>query len=180
MNKNKIEEAFKEIISALDIKDESIINETPSRIATSYEEIFSGIDIDPKEVIKNKFPVDNNDIVIQKNIDFYSMCEHHFLPFFGKIDVAYIPKNEVLGLGDIVKITEILSRRPQIQERLTNQIAKNIYEIIDAEVVYVRVEAKHLCMTMRGAKKENTSIITAADFGFSSDSKKIEILSLLK
>jgi len=120
--------------------------------------------------------------IIEKNIDFYSMCEHHFLPFFGTICIAYVPNKKIFGFGDILKLIEILSRRPQLQERLTEEIAKYIYELLDCQGVYVVVEAKHLCMTMRGQKKENTKILTTSAKGvFETDiNKKLEVLTLLK
>lgn len=181
MNQKKIEEAFLEVIEALGDNREEL-KETPKRIAKSYEEIFSGINIDPRRVLTNTFSVDNDDLILEKNIDFYSMCEHHFLPFFGQISLAYIPNKKIFGFGDIIKLIEILSRRPQLQERLTEEIAGFMMEILDCKGVYVIVEAKHLCMTMRGAKKENTKIITSSAKGIfeSSVDRKLEVLTLLK
>lgn len=181
MNQKKIEKAFFEVIEALGDKREEL-KETPARIAKSYEEIFSGIDIDPRNVLINTFEAESKDLIIEKNIDFYSMCEHHFLPFFGKISLAYIPNKKIFGFGDIIKLIEILSRRPQLQERLTNEIACYMQEILECQGVYVVIEAKHLCMTMRGAKKENTEIITSSAKGVleSCNEKKLEVLTLLK
>lgn len=183
MNQKKIEEAFFEVIEALgEVENKEDLKETPARIAKSYGEIFSGIGIDPKEVLKKTYTVNTNDLIIEKDINFYSMCEHHFLPFFGEIDIAYIPNRKIFGFGDIVKLIEILVRRPQIQERLTEQIAKYIEEILDCEGVYVKIEAKHLCMTMRGEKKEGAKIVTTASRGvLNTDiNKKLEVLTLLK
>ncbi len=182
MDSKKIENAFFEIIETLGNKYKDELKDTPKRIADSYKEIFGGIDVEPLSVIKRTFDVSSNDLILEKNIDFYSMCEHHFLPFFGHISIAYIPNGKILGFGDIVKLIEILSRRPQLQERLTEEIAKNIYDTLSCQGVYVIVEAKHLCMTMRGQKKENTKILTTSAKGiFESDiNKKLEALNLLR
>jgi len=133
-------------------------------------------------VCNRTFDINNNELIMEKNIDFYSMCEHHFLPFFGTICIAYVPNKKIFGFGDILKLIEILSRRPQLQERLTEEIARYIYELLDCQGVYVVIEAKHLCMTMRGQKKENTKILTTSAKGiFESDiNKKMEVLTLLK
>ena len=183
MDSKKIENAFVEVVKALgDVQYKEELKDTPKRIADSYKEIFYGIDINPKEVLKMTFEVNSDELIIEKNIDFYSMCEHHFLPFFGSICIAYIPSKKIFGFGDILKLIEILSRRPQLQERLTDEIAKYIYEILNCQGVYVIVEAKHLCMTMRGQKKENTKILTTSAKGiFETDiNKKLEVLTLLK
>ena len=183
MDSKKIENASVEVVEALgDVQYKEELKDTPKRIADSYKEIFYGIDINPKEVLKMTFEVNSDELIIEKNIDFYSMCEHHFLPFFGSICIAYIPSKKIFGFGDILKLIEILSRRPQLQERLTDEIAKYIYEILNCQGVYVIVEAKHLCMTMRGQKKENTKILTTSAKGiFETDiNKKLEVLTLLK
>lgn len=183
MDQKKIEKAFFEVIEALgefEYKEE--LKNTPERIAKSYEEIFSGININPREVLKTTYRVNHDELIIEKNIDFYSMCEHHFLPFFGKISIAYIPNKRIFGFGDIIKLIEILSKRPQLQERLTEEIASNMMDILNCKGVYVLIEAKHLCMTMRGAKKENTQIITSSTKGIflENSDKKMEVLTLLK
>ena len=183
MDSKRIENAFVEVIEALgDVEYKEELKDTPKRIADSYKEIFYGIGVDPKEVLTRTFDINNNELIIEKNIDFYSMCEHHFLPFFGTICIAYVPNKKIFGFGDILKLIEILSRRPQLQERLTEEIAKYIYELLDCQGVYVVVEAKHLCMTMRGQKKENTKILTTSAKGvFETDiNKKLEVLTLLK
>ncbi|CAM2393951.1 GTP cyclohydrolase I FolE [Fusobacterium nucleatum] len=184
MDSKKIENAFVEVIEALgNVQYKKELKDTPKRIADSYKEIFYGIGINPKEVLKRTFEANNDEqLIIEKNIDFYSMCEHHFLPFFGTICIAYIPSKKIFGFGDILKLIEILSRRPQLQERLTDEIAKYIYELLDCQGVYVVIEAKHLCMTMRGQKKENTKILTTSAKGiFETDiNKKLEVLTLLK
>ena len=115
MDSKKIENAFVEVIEALgEVQYKEELKDTPKRIADSYKEIFYGIGINPKEVLKRTFEVNSDELIIEKNIDFYSMCEHHFLPFFGKISIAYIPNKKIFGFGDILKLIEILSRRPQL------------------------------------------------------------------
>lgn len=183
MDLKKIEEAFETILEGIgeDRSREGLVD-TPKRIAQSYGELFSGIEQNPQEPLLRYFSVQNNDLVMEKNIDFYSMCEHHFLPFFGTIDVAYIPNGKVVGFGDIIKSIEILAKRPQIQERLGSELADVIYKTLECQGVMVIVRAKHLCMTMRGAKKENSQIITTAYRGsFEKDTaKRVEVLTLLK
>lgn len=183
MELKKIEEAFEKILEGIgEDKNREGLLDTPKRVAQSYEELFSGIGQDPKEPLLRHFVVDKNDLIIERGIDFYSMCEHHFLPFFGTIDVAYIPNGKIVGFGDIIKSIEILAKRPQIQERLGSELADAIYDALGCQGVMVIIKAKHLCMTMRGAKKENTQIITTAYRGIleKDATKKIEILTLLK
>lgn len=179
----KIESSFRNILEALgeDIGREGLV-ETPKRVAVSYGELFSGLLKDPKDVLARKFSVEKDDLVMEKNIDFYSMCEHHFLPFFGKVDIAYIPNGKIVGFGDIIKVIDILSKRPQIQERLCGQIADAIYEALECQGVMVIITARHMCMTMRGEKRANSEIITTAYRGvFEDDSlRRNEVLSLLK
>ena len=128
------------------------------------------------------FTVDYNEMVIVKDIDFYSLCEHHLLPFFGKCHVAYIPKGRVLGLSKIPRIVEIFSRRLQVQERLTNEVAETILEKVQPLGVGVVMEATHLCMSMRGIQKQNSAAVTSAMLGsFRSDARtRSEFLSLIK
>ncbi len=183
MEQKRIEKAFFEVIDALgELENKKELQETPTRIARSYQEIFSGIGQDPKKILTKTFEVQDKNIVIERDITFYSMCEHHFLPFFGEVSIAYIPNGKIFGFGDIVKLVEILARRPQIQERLTVEIAKYMYEILECEGVYVYIKAKHLCMTMRGAKKENATIITTSAKGIieQDNIKRMEVLNLLK
>lgn len=183
MDEKRIVKAFEEILEAMgeDTQREGLLD-TPVRIAKSYQELFSGIGQDPRKLLQRTFEVQDNDYIIEKNIDFYSMCEHHFLPFFGKVDIAYIPNGKILGFGDLLKLVDLLSRRPQIQERLTEEIAYYLQEALGCEGVFVKIEAKHLCMTMRGEKKENTKIITVSSKGcFQKDTqRRLEVLQLLK
>lgn len=183
MDFEKIEKSFENILEAMgEDKEREGLKETPKRIAQSYGELFIGLTQDPKEPLKRVFNVDKNDMIIEKNIDFYSMCEHHFLPFYGSIDIAYIPNGKIVGFGDLVKVIEILAKRPQIQERLGSMLADAIYETLNCQGVMIIIKAKHMCMTMRGVKKENAQIITTACRGiFDSDiMKRMEVLTLLK
>lgn len=180
-----IKKSFQEILNELDKEqkyiDQEVFQNTPQRIEDFYKEFFSGMTVDPYDFMKNSFQVPNNDLVIEKNINFYSMCEHHFLPFFGKIAVAYIPNGKILGFGDIVKIIEAYAKRPQLQERLTEQIAQTIFEGLDCKGVYVLIEAEHTCMTMRGVKKPGAKAITTGVKGlFENDVlRRIEVLNVI-
>ena len=181
-----IKKSFQEILINLD-KEKKYINEevfenTPQRIEDFYKEFFSGMYVNPYEFLQNTFDVPNNDLIIERNINFYSMCEHHFLPFFGKISVAYIPNGKIVGFGDIVKVIEAYAKRPQLQERMTDEIAETIYKALNCKGVYILIEAEHTCMTMRGVKKPGAKIITTGTKGiFAEDTmKRMEVLTLLK
>lgn len=181
-----IKKSFQDILENLD-KEKKYINEevfenTPQRIENFYKEFFSGMYVNPYEFLQNTFDVPNNDLIIERNINFYSMCEHHFLPFFGKISVAYIPNGKIVGFGDIVKVIEAYAKRPQLQERMTDEIAETIYKALDCKGVYILIEAEHTCMTMRGVKKPGAKIITTGTKGiFAEDTmKRMEVLTLLK
>ena len=181
-----IKKSFQDILINLD-KEKKYINEevfenTPQRIEDFYKEFFSGMYVNPYEFLQNTFNVPNNDLIIERNINFYSMCEHHFLPFFGKISVAYIPNGKIVGFGDIVKVIEAYAKRPQLQERMTDEIAETIYKALNCKGVYILIEAEHTCMTMRGVKKPGAKIITTGTKGiFAEDTmKRMEVLTLLK
>ena len=181
-----IKKSFQEILNNLDNEkkyiDEEVFKNTPQRIEDFYKDFFSGMKTDPYIFLKNTFDVPNNDLIIEKNINFYSMCEHHFLPFFGKVTIAYIPNGKIVGFGDIVKVIETYAKRPQLQERMTEQIALTIYKGLKCKGVYVLIEAEHTCMTMRGVKKPGAKIITTGTKGiFAEDSlKRMEVLTLIK
>jgi GTP cyclohydrolase I len=157
--------------------------ETPKRVEASLRFLTSGYGADVDSVLNNAlFSVEYNEMVIVKDIDFYSLCEHHLLPFFGKCHVAYLPKGRVIGLSKIPRLVEVFSRRLQIQERLTSQIADTIREKIDPLGVAVVVEATHLCMSMRGVEKQNSFAVTSAMLGvFREDARtRLEFLELIK
>jgi GTP cyclohydrolase I len=157
--------------------------DTPKRVEKSLRFLTSGYAADVDEVLNNAlFTVDYNEMVIVKDIDFYSLCEHHMLPFFGKCHVAYIPQGRVLGLSKIPRLVEIFARRLQVQERLTNQIAETLREKIRPLGVAVVMEASHLCMSMRGVEKQNSIAVTSAMLDvFREDARtRMEFLELIR
>ncbi len=149
--------------------------ETPDRIARMYEEIFSGMEMDTEEILSKTFTVDNNEMVIEKDIMFYSTCEHHFMPFYGKAHVAYIPDGKVVGLSKLARTVEVYAKRPQIQEQLTGQVADALMEHLKPKGVIIMMEAEHMCMTMRGVKKPGSKTVTFAMRGaFLEDEKLVK------
>ncbi len=156
---------------------------TPDRVAKALRFLTSGYEADLDSVVNDAlFTVDYSEMVIVRDIDFYSLCEHHLLPFFGKCHVAYLPRARVVGLSKIPRIVEMFSRRLQVQERLTNQIAETLSDVLDPIGVGVVVEATHLCMLMRGVEKQNSFAVTSAMLGgFRSDARtRMEFLQLLQ
>jgi GTP cyclohydrolase I len=139
--------------------------ETPRRIAEMYEEIFRGVEQDPLDLLRVGFDEEHREMVILRDIPFYSMCEHHFLPFYGMAHVGYIPKGRVVGISKIARVVEVLARRPQLQERLTSEIADTMNEALHPSGVGVVLEATHLCMTMRGVRKSGSLVVTSANRG---------------
>jgi GTP cyclohydrolase I len=157
--------------------------DTPKRVEKSLRFLTSGYDADVDAVLNNAlFTVDYNEMVIVKDIDFYSLCEHHLLPFFGKCHVAYIPQGRVLGLSKIPRLVDIFARRLQVQERLTNQIAETLREKVEPLGVAVVMEAAHLCMSMRGVEKQNSVAVTSAMLGaFRNNTRtRMEFLELIR
>ena len=184
MDKEKIENAVKEILIAVgeDPNREGLL-ETPKRVANMYEEIFAGLTEDPKQHIKLFDEQSNDEMVIVKDIPFYSMCEHHLLPFFGKAHIAYIPSdNKIIGLSKVARIVDNFAKKPQVQERLTSDVADFLNENLQPKGVAVIMEAEHMCMTMRGARAAGAKTQTSALRGIMrSDAKsRAEVLSLLK
>ncbi|MCH6556305.1 MAG: GTP cyclohydrolase I FolE [Chloroflexi bacterium] len=158
-----VRDAVRRIIEAIgeDPSREGLLD-TPRRIAEMYEELFTGLHEDPREVLSTSFQESHREMVILKNIPFYSLCEHHFLPFHGQAHVGYVPKGRIVGASKIARVVDILARRPQLQERLTGQVADAITEGLSPDGVAVVIEAEHLCMTMRGVQKPGTTLITSA------------------
>jgi GTP cyclohydrolase I len=157
--------------------------DTPKRVEKAYRFLTSGYDADIDQVLNNAlFTVDYSEMVIVKDVDFYSLCEHHLLPFFGKCHVAYIPSTKVIGLSKIPRLIDVFARRLQVQERLTNQIADTIQQKIAPLGVAVVMEATHLCMSMRGVEKQNSFAVTSAMLGAfrSSARTRMEFLELIK
>lgn len=156
--------------------------ETPMRVVKSWKELYSGYEMDPKSVFKT-FDNDSNydNMIISKDIEFYSMCEHHMLPFFGKAHLAYIPKEKIIGLSKLSRLTDIFSRRLQNQERLTDQIADSLMTNLDPKGVGVILEGKHFCMMSRGVQKQNSSMTTSSLYGvFRDGTVRQEFISLIK
>lgn len=181
-NYEKVKEGMKLVLEGIgeDVNREGLV-ETPDRIARMYADIFSSIDKDGDEILSKQFEIDNNNIVVEKNITFFSMCEHHLLPFFGQVDIAYIPNGKVVGLSKLARIVDFYSKKPQIQERFTDEIALAIMRCVNAEGVLVKVEAEHMCMTMRGIKSMGSKAVTLSAQGALKDSNgyRSEVLSLL-
>ena len=183
MDKKKIEEAIKTIIREIDPDpDRPDLARTPERVAKMYEEIFAGAFTDVDQVLQVLLSEQHDEIVLVKDIPIYSVCEHHMLPFYGKAHVAYIPKeNRITGLSKIARIVDVLTRRLQVQERLTSSIANIIMKKLQPYGVIAVVEAEHLCMIMRGVKKPGSYTITSAVRGVFKDNEKTraEALSLI-
>ena len=183
IDQDRIKRAVHEILIAIgEDPSREGIKETPRRIAEMYAEVFSGMKEDPRDVLSVGFEEGHNEMVILKDIPFYSMCEHHLLPFYGMVHIGYIPKGRVVGASKLGRVVEILAKRPQLQERLTTQIANTIVEAMQPEGVAVVIEAEHMCMTMRGVKKPGSNIVTSAMRGsFRSRAvTRAEFLSLIK
>ena len=157
----KIKEGVRLILEGVgeDVEREGLL-ETPDRVARMYEEIFAGMYQDAAEPLSKRFHVAGNEMVLEKDIVFYSTCEHHLMPFFGKAHVAYIPKGEVVGLSKIARTVEVFAKRPQLQEQLAAQIADAINEQLHPMGVMVMLEAEHTCMTMRGVKKPGSKTVS--------------------
>lgn len=166
VNQKKIEEAVKLFLEGIgeDIAREGL-RETPERIARMCTELFAGIDETAGEHLQKTFSVNNTDIVLEKDITFYSVCEHHLLPFYGKAHIAYVPNGRVVGLSKLARTVEVYARRPQIQEQMTVQIADALMEHLRPRGVMVMLEAEHMCMTMRGIKKPGSRTVTIAKKG---------------
>ena len=180
----EIRKAVTSIIKAIgeDPEREGLVD-TPKRVAEMYAELFMGLDMDPKEELKVGFEEGHREMIILRDIPFYSMCEHHLLPFYGVTHIGYIPNADgrVIGASKLARVVEIVARRPQLQERMTSQIANAIFDGIKPDGVGVVIQAEHLCMIMRGIKKTGSNIVTSAVRGtFRSKSKtRAEFFSLI-
>ncbi len=184
MDKERIQNAVREILIAVgEDPDREGLLETPKRVANMYEEIFAGLTEDPKQHIKLFNEQSNDEMVIVKDIPFYSMCEHHLLPFFGKAHIGYIPSdNKIIGLSKLARIVDNFAKKPQVQERLTSDIADFLNDNLQPKGIAVIMEAEHMCMTMRGARAAGSKTQTSALRGIMrTDAKtRAEVLSLLK
>jgi len=184
INHSKIEEAVKMILEAVgeDPNREGLLD-TPKRVAKMYAEVFEGLELDPKKYFDVVFGEEHEELVLVKDIPFFSMCEHHLVPFYGKAHVAYIPKGgRVTGLSKLARAVEAVARRPQLQERITSTVADAIVEKLTPHGVVVVVEAEHMCMTMRGVRKPGAKTVTSAVRGcFEKDpAARAEVFSLIK
>ena len=183
MDSDKIEQGVRLILEGIgeDIEREGLAG-TPNRISRMYEEIFAGLTETPEDYLKTTFSVDNNEMVIEKDITFYSMCEHHLLPFYGKAHVAYIPDGRVVGLSKLARTVDIIGKKPQIQEKMTAEIADSIMKYLKPKGVLVMLEAEHMCMTMRGIKRPGSKTVTMVARGEFENNKDLrdEFFNLIK
>ncbi len=179
----RIEAAVREILVAIgEDPERDGLRETPARVARAYAEVFSGLGQDPADVLGKTFDVDHDEMILVRDIELHSVCEHHLVPFHGAAHVAYIPSagGRVVGLSKLARLVDVYARRPQVQERLTTQIAEALVEHIDAAGVLVVVEAEHLCMSMRGIRRPGARTITSAVRGQLRDpATRAEAMSLV-
>lgn len=181
----RAEAAIRELLYAVgEDPDREGLQETPSRVARAYEEIFAGLYDDPTEVLNKTFSEEHSELVMVRDIPFYSTCEHHLVPFFGNAHIGYIPGEDgkVTGLSKLARLVDGLAKRPQVQERLTTQVAQALVEKLNPAGVIVVIEAEHLCMAMRGIRKPGASTITSAVRGVlkSSVASRAEAFALIK
>lgn len=182
IDRQKVEQAARDLLTALgeDVNNPSIVD-TPARVARMFEELLCGRNQDAGEHLSQVFPLEDPGLVIERDIPFYSLCEHHLLPFVGKVHIAYLPRHEVTGLSKLARTVEVYARRLQLQERMTKQICQALHNVLDPEGVLVVSEAEHFCMSMRGVKKPGAKTITVAACGVFEDPVQQEhILSLLR
>ncbi len=184
MDKHKVEEAVRDILEAIgENPKRKDLQATPRRVAEMYEEIFSGINQNPQKELEVILEQKHNEIILLKNIPLYSVCEHHLLPFLGRAHIAYIPRGgRVTGLSKLARVVDILSKRLQVQERLTTQIADIIMSKLKPQGCMVVIEAEHMCMSMRGVRKPGTMTVTSAVRGIFRENEKTrsETLALIK
>ena len=182
VDKKKIEQAVRLLLQAIgeNVNREGL-QETPERVARMYEEIYGQGEEDPRISLRKQFDEEHHEMVLVKDIPFFSMCEHHLMPFFGKAHVAYIPNGKIVGISKLARVVDAFARRPQVQERMTGQIADIINEELKPQGVAVVCEAVHTCMTMRGVKKPGSSVITSAMRGGfrNKSSTRAELMALI-
>lgn len=182
-NREKVEFHIREILKLIgENVDREGLLETPARVTRMYEEIFAGYEVDPRDVLGVTFDEQHEELVIVKDIVYYSQCEHHMAPFFGKAHIGYIPSGKIAGLSKLARLVEAVSRRLQVQERITSQIADILEEVLKPHGVMVVVEGEHLCMCARGVKKPGSKTVTSAVRGQfrQSSALRSEFLELLK
>ena len=175
VDQKKIEEAVHLLLEGIgeDVTREGL-TDTPNRVARMYEEIYKGMDEDAAVHLSKTFAVDSNEIVVEKDITFFSTCEHHLMPFYGKAHIAYLPDGRVVGLSKLARTVEVYARRLQIQEQMTTQIAEAIMEHLKPQGVMVMAEAEHMCMTMRGVSKPGSRTVTMAARGCFQDNPQLQ------
>lgn len=185
VDKEKIKKGISLILEGIgeDLNREGL-KETPDRVANMYEEIFSGMEIDPSKIIQKVFSENHDELILIRDIPLYSICEHHMMPFLGRAHIAYIPNKsgEITGLSKLARVLEVAAKRLQIQERLTTQIAEFIENALNPRGVFVMIEAEHLCMSMRGVKKPGSITVTSALRGLFKENpaSRAEVLSLIQ
>ena len=179
----RLEAAVREMLLALgEDPDREGLAHTPRRIAEAYAEVFGGLRLDPVKLLRVGFEEGHDEMVILRDIPFFSMCEHHLLPFHGSAHVAYVPRGRVVGISKIARLVDAIARRPQLQERFTSQVADTLMTALDPDGVAVAVDAEHLCMTMRGIKKPGSRMVTSAMRGTfqSQEETRAEFLALVQ
>ena len=175
VDKAKVEQAIRLLLEGIgEDPDREGLKDTPDRIARMCTEIYGGLDEEADQHLLKQFQVENNEMVLEKDITFYSMCEHHLMPFYGKAHVAYIPNGKVVGLSKLARTVEVYARRLQIQERMTAQIADDIMKYLAPQGVMVMLEAEHMCMTMRGIKKPGSQTVTLVTRGIFAENKELQ------
>jgi GTP cyclohydrolase I len=182
VNHERIRAAVREILLAVgEDPDREGLRDTPERVARMYAELFAGLHKDPRQVLRRTFTEKYDEMVLLRDVGFESLCEHHLLPFLGKAHLAYIPNGKIVGLSKLARVVELLSRRPQVQERMTEQIADLLMAELDARGVAVILEATHTCMTIRGVRKPNSVMTTSAMRGVfqSNATTRTELLALI-
>ncbi len=179
VNKEKIEQAVRLLLEGIgEDCDREGLRQTPERVARMYEEIFAGMDQSAKEHLSKTFTAENNEMIVEKDISFYSTCEHHLMPFYGKVHIAYIPDGKVVGISKLARTVEVFARRLQIQEQMTAQIADAIMEDLQPKGVIVMAQAEHMCMTMRGVKKPGSQTVTMVARGLLKENENLQNLFL--
>ncbi|MBR6095247.1 MAG: GTP cyclohydrolase I FolE [Lachnospiraceae bacterium] len=177
VDESKVKEAVKLLLEGIgEDPEREGLKDTPDRIARMYTELMAGYDDKPSNHLSRTFRAENNEMVLEKDIVFYSMCEHHMMPFFGKAHIAYIPNGKVVGLSKLARCVETYARRLQIQEKMTAQIADAIMDELQPQGVMIVVEAEHLCMTARGVKKPGSKTTTVVTRGVFADNEKLQTL----
>jgi GTP cyclohydrolase IA len=179
----RAEAAVRELLIAVgEDVDRDGLRETPARVARMYAEMFAGLSLQPEDVLSTRFDIGHDELVVVKDIEVWSMCEHHLLPFYGQASVGYIPnpKGQITGLSKLARLVDVFARRPQVQERLTTQVADSLMRIVQPRGVIVVFECEHLCMTMRGVRKPGSKTVTSAVRGqLRNPATRAEAMSLI-